>query len=387
MPKLRWPLHPRPLQEECILSWVTRIAYCYNFSLDEFLENDLGFHGNINELNFKAPDWLLELLAERTGNSKQNIYGMTLSSFIPFLFEDIEKEHSDFESYVHHYSLLIPSNKRKKLFPKKLWTPWQSQLLNFANACPICIASKPILSMLTIWYLPILLSCPIHKCYLRQCIAYQGTFCCWKNENDLLGTPSLAVQKMDQRTWSAITTGQVKLPNRTVHCGVWFRLLRTMLDELHVAVSSLNKFYANMISEIWTSLNLEPRAGQKIWCPYELLSFEKQKKTLIAAATAMEKIENRTIIPNGRDTYLFLPEPLSDYELLSYSIPASKNVDSSWKKLHEMINNLLNTAKQNQSEAISLRNFLLFGKSDSESIQKVENILLDAGVPIEFLVT
>ena len=192
---------------------------------------------------------------------------------------------------------------------------------------------------------------------------------------------------MDQRTWSAITTGQVKLPNRTVHCGVWFRLLRTMLDELHVAVSSLNKFYANMISEIWTSLNLEPRAGQKIWCPYELLSFEKQKKTLIAAATAMEKIENRTIIPNGRDTYLFLPEPLSDYELLSYSIPASKNVDSSWKKLHEMINNLLNTAKQNQSEAISLRNFLLFGKSDSESIQKVENILLDAGVPIEFLVT
>jgi hypothetical protein len=37
--------------------------------------------------------------------------------------------------------------------------------------------------------------------------------------------------------------------------------------------------------------------------------------------------------------------------------------------------------------AISLRNFLLFGKRDSDSIQKVESILLDGGVPQKFLVT
>lgn len=202
MKYLRWPLHPHPLQEECILSWLTRIAYCYNFSLDELLKNDLGFHGNVDDLNIKTPDWLLKLLSERTGVSKQNIYAMTLSSFSPFLFEDIGKDYSDFESYVHHYSLLIPWYKRKKLFPKKPWIPWQSQLLDFANACPICIARKPIHSILSIWYLPILLSCPVHKCYLRQCSTYQGSFSAWKNENDLLGTPSLAVQIMDQRTWS-----------------------------------------------------------------------------------------------------------------------------------------------------------------------------------------
>lgn len=61
--------------------------------------------------------------------------------------------------------------------------------------------------------------------------------------------------------------------------------------------------------------------------------------------------------------------------------------ESPWLKAFNIVKELLETAKQNQSEAISLRNFLLFGKSDSESILKVENILLDAGVPIEFLVT
>ena len=191
---------------------------------------------------------------------------------------------------------------------------------------------------------------------------------------------------MDQRTWSAITTGEVRLPHRTVHCGVWFRLLRTLLDELNVAISSLNKFYAKMISEIWTSLGLEPRAGQKIWRPYELLPSEIQQQTLMAAATAMEKIENRSIITDGRDAYLLLPESLCDEELLSYSIQNKKDLESPWKKLHETINDLLESAKHNPSEAISLRKFLLFGKSDPELIQNVENILLEAGIPRESLV-
>lgn len=387
MKYLRWPLHPHPLQEECVLSWLTRIAYCYGFSLEEILKNDLGFQGNVDDLNIKIPDWLLALLAERTGVSKQNIYAMTLSSFAPFLFDNIENEHSDFESYVHYYSLLIPWYKRKKLFPKKSWTPWKSQLLNFANACPMCIASQPIYSMLSIWYFPILLSCPVHKCYLRQCSTYQGSFSGWKNENDLLETPSLAVQIMDQRTWSALTTGQVTLPHRTVHCGVWFRLLRALIDELHVAISSLNKFYGKMISEIWTSIGLEPRAGQKIWRPYELLPPEIQQQTLMAAAVAMEKIENRSILPDGRDAYLLLPEFLYDEDLLSYSIPDNQVSESSWKKLHDTINDLIESAKHNSAEAISLRNFLLFGKNDPELIQTVENILFEAGIPRESMVT
>jgi hypothetical protein len=34
-----------------------------------------------------------------------------------------------------------------------------------------------------------------------------------------------------------LTTGAVALPGRTVHVGVWFRLLRTLLDEVSTAPS------------------------------------------------------------------------------------------------------------------------------------------------------
>ncbi|MCT1464718.1 hypothetical protein [Corynebacterium sanguinis] len=40
------------------------------------------------------------------------------------------------------------------------------------------------------------------------------------------------VSVMDERTWQALTIGYVDLPRRRVHAGIWFRLLRTIIDEL-----------------------------------------------------------------------------------------------------------------------------------------------------------
>ena len=115
--------------------------------------------------------------------------------------------------------------------------------------------------------------------------------------------------------------------------------------------------------------------------------FEIKKNTLIAVAKTIEKIENETIYAFGKEAHLFSSKPLIKEDQTIYSSLDNIESESPWLKAFNIVKELLETAKQNQSEAISLRNFLLFGKSDSESILKVENILLDAGVPIEFLVT
>ena len=54
-------------------------------------------------------------------------------------------------------------------------------------------------------------------------------------------TASDAIAAMDQRTWQALTTGHLELPRRRIHAGLWFRLLRALLDEFeHTAFGVRN---------------------------------------------------------------------------------------------------------------------------------------------------
>ncbi|MDP3562537.1 MAG: TniQ family protein [Legionellaceae bacterium] len=374
MSQSHWPLHPYPINQESILSWLSRIARCYNFTVDDLLKYDLGFHRDSNDLTVSVPHELLILLSNRTGVDQQKIRAMTLESLKPLLFHDMVEQNSYFESYVHQYSLLLPVNKRKKYLPKKPWKPWcYSKSLNASKACPDCIKSEPIDAMLLPWYLPLMLSCPIHQCMLRQCFSYQGHHVYWERENSSLISFSSTINTMDQRTWSALTTGKVVLPNGTIHGGIWLRLLRTLLDELHIPLPSGSALYANML-DIWELLGVDLRCGQARWQPYEQLPLQMQQLTLMAAATAIEQIENGRISPPGKQIYLFLPESINEPKLLS-------------QQMFDSMNEVIDLAKTDPVEAWRLRNFILFGKVDFESIQKIHNLLIEVGIPAEFLVT
>ena len=374
MSQSRWPIHPYPRNEESILSWLSRIARCYNFTVDDLLKYDLGFHGDTNSLSVSFPSELLASLSNRTGVDKQRIHAMTLESLKPLLFHDMEEKNSDFESYVHQYSLLLPLSKRKKHFPKGGWKPWSPKSLNASKACPECIKNEPVDAMSLGWYLPLMLSCPIHQCMLRQCYSYQGRHAYWEKENDLLISFSSTINLMDQRTWSALTTGQVVLPYGTIHGGIWLRLLRTLLDELHIPVPSGNVLYTNMVN-IWEeSLGSALRGGQTRWQPYELLPPQTQQLTLMAAATAIEQIENRAITPPGKQIYLFLPKSIVEPKSLR-------------QQTFDAMNQIIELAKTDPVEAKRLRSFMLFGKVDFDSTQKVDHLLIEVGIPPKFLVT
>lgn len=391
MSRSRWPLHPHPINEECLLSWLARIANCYGFTIDDLLEHDLGFHGNPDDLNINVPTWLLTLLSHRTGISEQIIYALTLSSWTPLLFDPLDAKETDFKSYVRHYSLLLPLNIGDKFQPKQPWKPWlNTPSVTISKACPACIDSEPVGVIFLAWCLPLMLSCPIHQCLLRQCHIYQGRHVYWTNEGDLLISLSSAINVMDQRTWSALTTGQVVLSRRTIHGGVWLRLLRTLLDELHIPVTSSNQLYAKNIIDIWASLGLNPRGGQARWYPYEALLPKIQQQTLIAAATAIARIENRSITPPGKQVFLFLPEVVDNEDWPSYPQKARNasmvQPESLWQKAFDSLNELIEIARNDPVEAKNFRNMMLFGRVDFESIQKIDNLLKDVGVPPEFLV-
>ncbi|MBA2650473.1 MAG: TniQ family protein [Legionella sp.] len=387
MSRLRWPLHPLPFKEESLLSWLARIANCYYFTVDELLKHDLGFYGDIDALNINAPPWLLTLLSNRTGIDEQDIYAMTLSAWTPLLLDDLFEKNSDFEAYVQSYSLLLPLCKRKKYKPKKPWKPWLSQPLMFSKACPICVDSKTIS---LIWCLPLMLSCPIHQCQLLQCHIDHGHRIVWVKEHEIPISISPAISKMDQRTWSALTAGQVVLPHRTVHGGVWLRLLRTVLDELHIPLSSINSFYSKNIINLWTSLGLAPRGGQTRWRPYEMLPPKIQQQTLMAAATIIEKIEKGLITTPGEQVFLFLPELWNNKDLPSYPDKRKETIikpESLFQKALNSLNQLIEIAKKDPFVARNFRNSVLCGKVDFESIQKTNTSLIKIGIPPEFLVT
>lgn len=391
MHHMRWPLHPHPISEDSLLSWLGRVARCYDFTLDDLLIHDLGFHGRPDDLNIHAPRNLLKLLSERSGLSEENIQALTLSSWAPLLFDPFCSDENYFESYVHHYSLLLPLNIRKKFKPKQAWKPWiTGETIMFLSACPICITDDPAGAIRLPWYLPLMLSCPIHQCLLRQCRIYQGEFIGWLIENEPVVSSPPIIKKMDQRTWSALTTSQVVLPRRTVHGGVWLRLLRTLLDELHIPASSARSSHAKDIASIWQSLNLEPRAGQLLWRPYETLSFEKQQQTLMAAAVAINRIETGFITPPGESVFLFLPELMSNENLTSYfkytGNPSIIKPKSTWQRLCNSLDECIEKAKQDPDEAKSFRNVCLLGKDDIESVQRINNLLIEVGVPKEYLV-
>ncbi|MFU7598257.1 TniQ family protein [Legionella pneumophila] len=384
MNRLRWPLHPSPFKEESLLSWLTRVANCYNFTVDELLKHDLGYYGEIDTLNISAPQWLLELLSNRTGIDEHDIYAMTLSAWTPLLLDDLFEENSDFEAYVQSYSLLLPLSKRKKYNPKKPWKPWLSQPLMFSKACPICVDINKAGAISLIWCLPLMLSCPIHQCLLLQCHIYQGHYIVWAKENEPPISISPAISKMDQRTWSALTEGKVVLPHRTIHGGVWLRLLRTVLDELHIPQSSKN------ITNLWASLGLTPRGGQARWRPYELLPLKTQQQTLIAAAKIIDQIEKGLINTAGKQVFLFLPELRSNKDLPSFpkrKKEAIMNPESPFLKAMDSFNRLVEIAKKDPLVARNFRNSILCGRVDFESIQETNRSLIKIGIPSEFLVT
>jgi hypothetical protein len=132
------------------------------------------------------------------------------------------------------------------------------------RACTVCVSDTDRGDAL-IWQLPLMVGCGEHGCRLEERIEIERA----RLDKQPLPFTTVAepVATLDRYTHQALMTGLVDLPGRTVHAGVWFRLLRSLLNELTLSSSMLNRHDKATVEQVWQTAGLRERAGLAVWTP------------------------------------------------------------------------------------------------------------------------
>jgi hypothetical protein len=293
----RWPVHPAPLPGEALSSWLRRIAERYDANVDDLVW-DLGHVlDGPEDLDICPPHGFVGELARRTGVDLHRIQRMSLSGWAPWLIDQTEPDPESFTTYTRQFSVLLPVGMRRlREFPTwRAWLPSKQVL----RACPQCIATstQPYPYQL-LWLLSLTLSCPFHGCLLEPRAKAATYFSDWERKPPTPRPASARVLDMDSRTWHAMTMGSVDLPRRQVHAGIWFRLMRTIIDELGTTMSEC-RTAGRMIMGIWAEAGYPLRAGPLKWHTHEGYPLDMQLRTLEVTATTIHFLENQTLRGQG----------------------------------------------------------------------------------------
>ena len=376
----RWPLHPVSHQGEALSSWLFRVAHCYHMDLSDLLTYDLDHH-QLLDLDINPHVDLLDKITSRSGIDLNQLRDMSFAGWTPWLFDNLDPDSSAFDSYFQKISILLPIRKRQN-HNVPVWCAWLPEKKIY-RACPKCLAEHEEHALLLMWQLPLLLTCPMHGCWLESYLGSLGRFIQWKTEESIPRMANDFITLMDNRTWQALTTGQVELPRRRVHAGVWFRLLRTLIEELNTPISRYTT-QTRDIRRIWETCNHPFRAGKRVWRTYESFDLQTQLQMLEAAATAMHLIETKALEAHGAQAELFLPEPEQHVDNgWSYTLPEENT--SLWPRAIAALEEGVKRAKYDPEAAQCLLNFVLFGRKDKKSINEIRSLLLKFQIPIEFL--
>lgn len=304
---VRWPLHPAPIPGEALSSWLRRVGASYQMTVTELIEYGLGRSPEaIEDLDLDAPLGLLDALAGRTGLDRRRLQEMTLAGWMPVSAEDLEAQPGAFEAYVRRYSVLLKASKRST-HTAGSWRPWITRA-QVRRACPCCVDDPTSQGLLLMGRLPLQLSCPHHGCILEACIGFPGDYLAWTGDETTPRAANESVLAMDRRSEQGLATGQVDLLGRSVDAAEWFRVLRTLLDEVAAPVACWGSRSPDL-RLIWASCGYPVRAGQLRWRPFELYPWVVQSQMLEAAAEAIRLLETGAVTGRGADAAWFVSAP------------------------------------------------------------------------------
>ena len=388
-PPERWPLHPAPAETESLSSWLRRLAASYGMYSYELLEHGLG-HRELSdpELDLDPPMQLLEEIARRTGLDPHRVNAMTMAGWMPWLFDSLVPAPDTYETYVHQLSVLLPPKRRIIYAPRK-WLPWLPAA-GSRRGCPDCLESSP--TVLHFWQLPVMASCPLHGRRLETYEGHPADYILWTTPaHDQRPLPE-SLSLMDRRTWQAITTGSVDLPRHPVHAGVWFRLLRTLLDELTTAQGRYGR-QLDDVRRVWDHCGHPFRAGLFSWQPFETLHWPVQQQLLQAAAAAMELIEAGSLAALGTSAHLLRPEPSPRISDGTPRVPLTATADAQekptldvlWKQATDALDAAIAAAKEDPVVAKQLFDFARYGCRSEESVQGLQETFAELEIPLNFL--
>lgn len=383
----RWPLQPPPGHGEALSSWLHRLATVYGMPLDQLVRHDLTppgapVPGSIGSLDLEVPSELITILAARTGVPPAQVRRMTVAGWVPWLLDSLQPEPTPgaaFDTYVRQGSVIVTFKERphREVLNWRAWLPLNSKNRPVSRACPACVGSATD-GVPLIVQLPITLTCPHHGRWLDP--AY-GTFAFfgWEHSktNDRPVPRPVAIQ--DARTEEALSTGTVVLPRRTVHVGVWFRLLRTVIEELSIPVSTLRVRPRRAIELIWRTAGHPVRAGIiGAARTYETLPWPQQEMFLEAAATAIHLVETGDIEAPGTLGHLLTPEP---------DRPAHDGLPPRdiWDEAREAMSEALALAQQDPLVAERMLAILTSLTRTEKTFQSIRGDLISLDVPDAFL--
>lgn len=377
----RWPVHPAPRPGEALSSWLRRIADRYDIDLG-VLTSDMG-HALLGpeEIDTCPPAGFTRELAGRTGADLTRIRRMSFSGWAPWLLDQMEPDPEAFTIYTRQLSVLLPAGRRR---PREApgWRAWLTTKQTL-RACPRCVAtSKQPHPYQLMWSLPLMLSCPFHECLLEPHTEVPVYFAGWEYTPPQPRPASTTVLAMDRRTWHAMTTGWVELPQREVHAGIWFRLIRTIIDELTTTASERGA-PGRLIRRIWEETGYADRAGQTFWRTHEDSPLSVQLHTLEAAATAIDLLESKTLTGRGPDAALFLPSP--PMPVYDGDIPDRTSIAYLWARACSAFDEAVEDARSNPAAAQALFDLLLHRRKDAAAIQETLGQLQGLGVPVDYL--
>lgn len=315
MTALRWPLHPRPGPVEALSSWLDRTARLYDLTAADLLRHNLGsasftLAGRDDlDLDWDPPREVLAALAERTGLGLHELTPMTMAGWVPWLTDTLDPGdgQATFGTCVRQHSVLLrPGETGRSHTPRWLpWVPAKPARL----ACQVC-AADPQRGTVLMWRLPLMTSCAEHGCLLGPEPDVRFAVLAGTAPRPAPASPHVAA--MDRYTFQALTAGRVGLPGGSAHAGVWFRLLRTLLDEVSTAPSAVSASSRATLKLIWSSAGMPARGGLAVWRPYERLAWPAQQAMADAAATALHLAAVGEITAQGTFGRYLAPEPHRD---------------------------------------------------------------------------
>lgn len=388
-PPERWPLHPAPAETESLSSWLRRIAASYGMYSDALLEHGLGQRELSDpELDLNPSTDLLEELAKHCGLDQRRVSAMTLAGWVPWLFDSLTPASDTYETYVHQFSLLLPPGRRNVYAPRN-WVPWLSTS-GITLGCRKCLESGP--TILLFWRLQLVASCPLHGRRLETYEGHPADYISWTAPDEERRALPGSLSVMDRRTWQGITTGSVDLPRYPVHAGVWFRLLRTLLDELSTAQGRYGRQLEDL-RRVWDHCGHPFRAGMHSWQPFETLHWTRQQQLLEAAAAAMEMVEDGSLTALGTSAHLLRPEPNTP---ISDGTPPGSltgtggrqkqaTLDELWSQATTTLDACIAAAKTDPVVAKHLFDFARYGCRSEESVLGLRDTFAELQIPLDFL--
>lgn len=285
-----------------------------------------------------------------------------------------------FDTYVRQDSVLLTPGEAGRNHAGR-WRAWKGPWLPtylLRRACPVC-AQEPQRGTALMWRLPIMTSCDEHACRLEP--ELQVTLATL-NLAQITPVPVDAhVVALDRRTREGLTAGAVTLPGRPVHLGVWFRLLRTLLDEVSISLSRVGVRSRPVLEHVWQATGRPLRAGLAVWRPYEQLDWDTQEAMLHAAAVALHLVKTGAITARGTLGSPLAAQPhrpVYDGDRPTPAVPP-------WGDSQEARDAWIAAARVVPDTAVQILTALSFGCRTDTQFQHERRYLIDLGIPDRFL--